>query len=185
MRRSSNAALFWPVMIVVTAIDFATKQLADSWLRPHSMPRTVIGDWDWFRFTLVHNPGAAFGLHVGSQSRWIFMGLTIVALIILGRLYRSTRPGDATRVLALALVCGGAVGNLLDRIRSADGVVDFIDVGINEMTRWPTFNVADMAVSFGAFLLAWVLWEEDREAAAEVGGTPVPAPTVARESGEI
>jgi signal peptidase II len=85
--------------------------------------------------------------------------------------------------VALALVCGGAVGNLIDRVRSPLGVVDFIDVGISEMTRWPTFNVADMAVSFGAFLLAWVLWEEDREAASEVPA--VATASVARESGEL
>jgi signal peptidase II len=53
------------------------------------------------------------------------------------------------------------MGNLLDRIRHSDGVVDFIDVGLG-MSRWPTFNVADMAVSVGAVLLAWVLWDEDR-----------------------
>ena len=89
------------------------------------------------------------------------MALTVGALVILGRLYRSTRDGDFLRALAIALVCGGALGNLIDRIRSAAGVVDFIDVGIGDM-RWPTFNVADMAVSIGAFLLAIVLWAEDR-----------------------
>jgi signal peptidase II len=51
-------------------------------------------------------------------------------------------------------------------VRSPLGVVDFIDVGIGD-ARWPTFNVADMAVSTGAFLLAWVLWGEDRDAALE------------------
>jgi signal peptidase II len=66
-------------------------------------------------------------------------------------------------VLAIALVTSGAIGNLIDRLRSSQGVVDFIDVGIGER-RWPTFNVADMAVSSGAFLLAWVLWREEREA---------------------
>ena len=181
MRRSSNGALFWPVMFAVTATDIVSKRLAVSWLVPHSLPRDVAGDW--LRLTLVYNRGAAFGLNVGEYSRWIFMGLTIVALVILGRLFLSTRPGDVARVLALALVCGGAVGNLLDRIRSEDGVIDFIDIGINEITRWPTFNVADMAVSFGAFLLAWVLWEEDREAAADMA--PVSAGPVARESGEV
>ena len=60
-------------------------------------------------------------------------------------------------MIALALVCGGAVGNLIDRIRSRIGVVDFIDIGFGDW-RWPTFNVADMAVSIGAFLLAWALW---------------------------
>ena len=64
--------------------------------------------------------------------------------------------------MALALVCGGAVGNLIDRIRSNAGVVDFIDIGFGD-SRWPTFNIADMAVSLGAFLLAWVLWGEDTE----------------------
>jgi signal peptidase II len=181
MRRSSNAALFWPVMLLVTASDFATKALAVKSLVPKAMPHNVFGDW--FRLALVFNPGAAFGLNVGLYSRFIFMGLTIVALIILARLYRSTRPGDASRVIALALVCGGAIGNLIDRVRSPDGVIDFIDVGISEITRWPTFNVADMAVSFGAFLLAWVLWEEDRDLAADVA--PVTAGSVVRESGEV
>ena len=181
MRRSSNAALFWPVMIAVTAIDFLTKALAVHSLPLKAMPHPVVGDW--VRLALVRNPGAAFGLNVGIYSRYIFMGLTIVALIILARLYRSTRAGDVSRVAALALVCGGAIGNLIDRVTSVDGVIDFIDVGISEITRWPTFNVADMAVSFGAFLLAWVLWEEDRELTTEVA--PVTAASVARESGEV
>ncbi|HEY2377153.1 MAG TPA: signal peptidase II [Gemmatimonadaceae bacterium] len=181
MRRSSNAALFWPVMLLVTVSDFITKRLAVETLIERSLPRDVFGDW--FRLALVRNPGAAFGLNVGLYSRFIFMALTIVALIILARLYRSTRPGDASRVVALALVCGGAIGNLIDRVSSAKGVIDFIDVGISEITRWPTFNVADMAVSFGAFLLAWVLWEEDRDLAGEVA--PVTAGSVARESGEV
>ena len=57
----------------------------------------------------------------------------------------------------------GAFGNLIDRIVSPRGVVDFIDIGIGD-SRWPTFNVADMAVSTGAFLLAWVMWGEDKAA---------------------
>jgi signal peptidase II len=181
MRRSSNAALFWPVMVFITAIDFVTKKLALERLVTSAMPHPVFGGW--FRLALVRNPGAAFGLNVGEYSRYIFTALTIVALVILARLYRSTRPGDISRVLALALVCGGAIGNLIDRVSSESGVVDFIDVGISEITRWPTFNVADMAVSFGAFLLAWVLWEEDRDLTGEVA--PVTAGSVARESGEV
>ena len=108
-------------------------------------------------------------------SRWIFMVLTIGALVILGRLYQATRQGDLVRTLALGLVCGGAVGNLIDRIRSPQGVVDFIDVGVGDL-RWPTFNVADMAVSVGAFLLAWVLWGEERSPAPVVAAAPAPAP---------
>jgi len=149
--------LFWSVLLSVTAIDVVTKQLAVSMQGriPHSLFHG-----DWLQFTLVHNPGAAFGLNVGPHSRWVFMFLTLVALVILGRLYKATQAGDRLRTFALALVCGGAVGNLIDRVKSASGVVDFIDVGIGD-SRWPTFNVADMAVSIGAFLLAWVLWGEE------------------------
>lgn len=175
--RRSNAGLFWPVLVLVTAIDFSTKAIAASRLGFEGLPHSVAGEW--LRFTLVHNPGAAFGLHVGVYSRWIFMMLTVVALFILGRLYYATRAGDVVRTWSLALVCGGALGNLIDRIASARGVVDFIDIGIGD-SRWPTFNVADMAVSIGAFLLAWVLWGEDTEAEL----VPMPAPAAATISGE-
>ncbi len=157
-----NPPLFWGVLIMVVALDIVTKVLAVANLSPQHIPHDVLGDH--LRLTLVYNPGAAFGLHLGSYSRWIFMALTIGALVVLGRLYQATRQGDIVRTLALALVCGGAVGNLIDRVRSPLGVVDFIDVGLRDM-RWPTFNIADMAVSVGAFLLAWVLWGEERETA--------------------
>jgi len=167
MQSGRNGRLFWPILIAIVASDVITKATADAVLNRLS-PREVIGDW--LRFTLVYNPGAAFGLHVGPASRWVFMALTIGALLILGRLFVSSRDGDRMRVTSLALVCGGALGNLIDRIRWDKGVVDFIDVGVRD-ARWPTFNVADMAVSMGAFLLAIVLWAEDRpvEDSARVG----------------
>lgn len=170
-RSKSNGFLFWPILLVVVASDIATKWLAVEKLSdPLRMPHEVVGEY--VRFTLVYNPGAAFGLNVGDHSRWVFMALTVGALLILGRLYLSTRRGDRTRVLALALVCGGAVGNLIDRIRHDLGVVDFLDIGFGD-ARWPTFNIADMAVSSGAFLLAIVLWAEDRAAgASKVGLVP-------------
>ena len=157
-RGRANTTLFWSVLGTVVAADVITKAIAVYSLVPQRIPHELFGDT--VRFTLVYNPGAAFGLHLGSYSRWIFMVLTIGALFILGRLYRATRDGDLLRTLAISLVCAGAVGNLIDRIRSSQGVVDFIDVGVGD-ARWPTFNVADMAVSVGAFLLAWVLWGED------------------------
>jgi signal peptidase II len=159
----SKSGIFWPILIAVVACDVVTKAIAVKTLGLQRVPHEVIGEY--LRFTLVYNPGAAFGLHVGPHSRWVFLGLTIGALLILGRLYVSASPADRPRVISLALVCGGAVGNLIDRIRSHLGVVDFLDVGIGD-ARWPTFNVADMAVSIGAFLLAIVLWAEDRPAEA-------------------
>jgi signal peptidase II len=163
MRRGSKAVLFWPVIAFVAVLDVVTKAMAVRGLVPQRVPHEVLGEY--VRLTLVYNPGAAFGLHLGPQSRWIFTVLTLVALVILGRLYQATRRGDTPRVLSLALVCAGAIGNLIDRLRSDLGVVDFLDVGVGA-TRWPTFNVADMAVSVGAVLLAWVLWQEDRAISA-------------------
>jgi signal peptidase II len=183
MRRNSAAA-FWAVVAAVTAADVFTKWWAESALRPQGYPRNVAGEW--LRMTLVYNPGAAFGLNVGEHSRWVFMALTVIALGILGRLYMNTRDGDMSRSVALALVCAGALGNLIDRVRSDRGVVDFIDIGVNA-TRWPTFNVADMAVSSGAVLLAYVLWYQDQQDSAASlarpeGGAAAPVPA---EHGEL
>ena len=163
-----RSRVFWPVVISVVLSDILTKWIAVAELYPRGVPREVFGDV--VRLTLVYNRGAAFGLHLGEYSRWIFLGLTIAALVILAQLYRATPARDIARTLAIALVSGGAVGNLIDRVRGPQGVVDFIDIGFRDM-RWPTFNVADMAVSTGAVLLAWVLWGEDqteRAAAATV-----------------
>ena len=160
--RHANTFLFWGVIVVVVLLDVVTKAMAVYSLTPAYTPHEIIGDV--VRFTLAYNPGAAFGLNLGAASRWIFTALTIVALAVLGALYRATRAGDYLRTLALALVSAGAIGNLIDRIRWDVGVVDFIDVGIG-MHRFWTFNVADSAVSVGAVLLGWVLLQQDREAA--------------------
>lgn len=151
--------IFWPVLITVILSDIVTKWIAVSDLYPRGVPREVFGDV--VRLTLVYNRGAAFGLHLGQYSRWIFLVLTIAALVILAQLYRQTSVRDVARTLAISLVSGGAIGNLIDRVRGPQGVVDFIDIGFGDL-RWPTFNVADMAVSTGAVLLAWVLWGEER-----------------------
>jgi signal peptidase II len=172
-RSNGKAALFWPIVVLLVIADRVTKLVAEQTLWPRFVPREVWGDF--LRWTLVYNPGAAFGLHLGQYSRWIFLVLTVAALVILARLYRQTAPGDRWRTLAIALVTAGAIGNLIDRIISPNGVVDFIDVGIGNR-RWPTFNVADMAVSTGAILLAVVLWGEDRAAArASLAGDSTPA----------
>lgn len=155
-----------PATVVgVFVVDQVTKLVAADQLAPAYLPHPVVGDA--VRFTLVYNPGAAFGLHLGPASRWIFAALTVGALVLLYRLWRETKAGDWTRASAIALVAGGAFGNLLDRLRSERGVVDFIDVGVGP-SRWPTFNVADIAVTCGAILLAIVLWREDTARAARL-----------------
>lgn len=149
--------LFWAVALVLVAGDFVTKRLAERSLLPFP-PVEVIGEWVQLR--LVYNQGAAFGLHLGPWSRWIFLGVAVLAIVLLYRLARSSPARDWMRQVSCGLVAGGAAGNLVDRIRSAQGVVDFIDVGVGA-TRWPTFNVADMGVSVGAIALALSLWLED------------------------
>ena len=159
----ANARLFWTTIVIVVLLDVATKFLVQHTLQPLA-PKPIIGDV--VRFTLVYNRGAAFSMSLGEQSRWIFGGFAVIALFILWSLYRQSAPGDRARVLALALASGGAAGNLIDRIREPLGVVDFIDIGVGSVRFW-TFNVADSAVTVGALLLAWVLWGEDRAAAAK------------------
>lgn len=155
---SRPAASFWTPLVGVAVLDVATKYLAHVRLRTAYVPREVLGDA--LRWTLLYNPGAAFGLHLGPYSRWIFLGITAVVLVILWQLYRATPPDRWVRALALGLVAGGAVGNLINRIWSARGVVDFIDIGIGG-SRWPAFNVADMGVTAGALLLVIVLQREE------------------------
>jgi len=168
MASAASRRVFWGTIAGVVALDFVTKFLAEAVLV--GRPISVIGDYVVLR--LVYNQCAAFGLCLGAYSRWIFFGLAIAALFVLRSMVLSARPGDRFRILSLALVCAGAVGNVLDRIRNAQGVVDFVDVGIGS-ARWPTFNVADMAVSVGAFLLAWVLWGDERSQAPVVTAASV------------
>ena len=142
MPSDAERRLFWITAACVVLVDFVTKLVAESALL-HTAAVPIFGDWVQLR--LVYNRGAAFGLHVGTFSRWVFLGVAVVAIVVLARMSRGGPPGDRFRQLALGLVAGGAAGNLVDRIRSARGVVDFLDVGVGTL-RWPTFNVADMAV---------------------------------------
>jgi signal peptidase II len=146
----------------VVALDLVTKLIAVRALPPY-LGVPLMGNA--FQLRLVYNSGAAFGLNVGDHSRWVFMGLSVAAILVLISMLRSTRPGDWLRLYALAAICAGALGNLIDRVRSARGVVDFLDVGVGAL-RWPTFNVADMAVTCGAFALALSLWGEGKKGAA-------------------
>lgn len=158
MASAADRRLFWGVAGGLVIADLVTKLIAEAQLT-RRMPLSVIGEWVQLR--LVYNQGAAFGIHVGEHSRWVFLVLALIALAVLGSMVRTTRPGDRFRLLALALVCGGATGNLIDRLRSPMGVVDFVDVGVGAW-RWPTFNVADSAITIGAIALAVSLWLEGR-----------------------
>jgi signal peptidase II len=153
---------FARLVVVVLILDLVTKLAAEVWLRRH-LGIPVIGDF--FQLRLVYNPGAAFGINVGAYSRWVFMALSMAALVVLGSMYRSTPAGDGVRLYALGLISAGASGNLVDRVRSPNGVVDFLDFTFGTF-HFPTFNVADSAVTCGAVLLALSLWNEGQHAEA-------------------
>jgi signal peptidase II len=152
------------IVAVIVLLDQWTKWLAVRYLVPRHMPHDVIGDF--VRFTLTYNPGAAFGMHLGEASRWVFTILTLLILGFLYRLYHGTPRNDTPLRLAVATVMGGAIGNLVDRLRSPSGVVDFIDIGVGDVRFW-TFNVADTAVSLGAACLVFLLWRRDVQHARE------------------
>lgn len=106
---------------------------------------------DFVRLTFVRNSGTAFGLLSGNNLALVFTTLlAIAALLIL--VFRS-RKTDGRLAFPLVLVLGGALGNLIDRIRLGE-VIDFIDIGF-ESFRWPVFNVADIAVTLGVALFCY------------------------------
>jgi signal peptidase II len=161
---------FWPVLLAVLLLDCSTKRLAVEALSPPDVPHDVLGDV--FRLTLAYNRGMATGIPIGS--RWVLTGAAVAVIAILWRAYLRTAPGETVRVVALALLTGGAIGNVIDRVRWSGGVVDFVDIGVGTVRFW-TFNLADVAVTVGALLLAWVL-QHRPQAAIEVErkgpGTP-------------
>lgn len=140
------------VATIVIVSDVLTKQFALAMLPPPGLTVHVFGDY--VRFSLAFNRGAAFGMTVGPWSRIVFSAF---ALAMVGSLwvYAGRLFAPLTRlVIAFGLVGGGAIGNLIDRVRWERGVVDFIDIGIG-LTRFWTFNVADSAITVGAILLLW------------------------------
>jgi len=159
---SPKAVYFWPVLFTLVSSDCATKHFAQTHLVPARVPHLVAGEV--VRFTLTYNRGAAFGLDAGPHGRWLLVTLSLGVLIGLAGLYRQASARDRLLVFALGLTTGGAVGNLLDRVRSPRGVVDFIDLGFGDARFW-IFNLADAGISVGAVLLGFALWRRLRMSA--------------------
>ncbi|MDQ2694418.1 MAG: signal peptidase II [Pseudomonadota bacterium] len=134
---------------LVVLLDQATKQAAQ-WLLALHQPLPVLPS---FNLTLMYNTGAAFSFlaDAGGWQRWFFMllsfAISIVLVVWIGRL----KPGEGRLAAALALILGGAVGNLLDRALHGH-VIDFIQVYYDRW-YWPAFNVADSAITVGTALL--------------------------------
>ncbi len=136
----------------IVVLDQTTKAVALAHMAPGA-PITLVDGF--LALTLVMNTGLAFGLLSGLPTawRWVVALLSIVALIVLARVaVRVLTDGGLPARWSVALLFGGAVGNLIDRARLG-AVVDFVDVYYNGY-HWPAFNVADSAITIGVIFLA-------------------------------
>lgn len=143
-RRDSGAGrlLFPLVALFVVGAD----QLTKYWMLSLLFPHKVIPIFGSLRLALVYNKGVAFGLFAGQT----YLSLAVfAALVLIFVFYRSRLFYGLWGRLAFGLIFGGAVGNLIDRLRFGH-VVDFVDLGF-----WPVFNLADSAVTVGVFVLAY------------------------------
>lgn len=171
---TNKAKAFWPLLLLLVFADCTTKRLAEEHLVPEHVPHPVVGNL--VRLTLAYNPDAAFSFSLGQHSRLGFTVLALGVLVALGSVYRSTPAQDRMQSAALALVAGGAIGNVLDRFRTPGGtyrgVVDFIDIGVGGWRFW-TFNLADVGVTCGAILLALLMLR--RSSSESTASTPADA----------
>ena len=163
----------WIIPLAV-AIDQASKFIVRGSMTLYQS-EPVLGNF--FRLTYIHNPGAAFGLNVGSPL--LHTVFSFLALGILIYLYRSLTANERLLRLALCLVLGGAVGNIIDRLYLGE-VVDFFDFGLGDL-RWPIFNFADSFVTVGVLLLALGYSRREKtDSHPEPPSSPAPEEEIAR-----
>lgn len=152
----SRFTILWPAFTVVLLDQFSKIWVRSSMIIGESIP--VIGS-DFFRLTYVQNTGIAFGFRAGSPIFLIIFSAVASVLIFHILLFTRSRTmifDSKTIRTALSLILGGAIGNLIDRALFLR-VTDFLDFDFPDfiMTRWPIFNIADMAVTIGVTL--WCL----------------------------
>lgn len=140
-------------LLWLSAAVVAADQLTKFWIEAVFREFEVLVVWPVFNLTLVYNTGAAFSLlsDAGGWQRWFFVGLASVISLAMVAWLRQLRADERLTGFGLALVIGGAVGNLIDRVRLGK-VVDFLQWHW-EQWYWPSFNVADSAITVGVVLL--------------------------------
>ena len=142
--------MFTVIAVGVLVLDQATKAFVRASMVPGESITVVQG---LLNLTFVNNIGAAFGLFPGRQP--VFIATSLVVLFVVAAYWRRARPTEWPVVVALALVCAGAVGNLIDRVL-VGRVTDFFEFGF---VQFPVFNIADMAILTGVGILAlWILF---------------------------
>lgn len=143
----------WLSVVFIFAVlsDQFSKFVVDSTFNLYDS-RIVLGDY--LRLTYIRNSGAAFGISFGSSK--VMFAVTVLVIIFLVYLYLkgTLRPEHIIGKIAVIMVLGGAIGNLIDRIRMGE-VIDFIDMGIGNH-RWPIYNFADIYVTIGMFILFFI-----------------------------
>ncbi|MGE7994096.1 signal peptidase II [Pseudomonas sp. NPDC089554] len=149
--RFGRLAWLW-LSLLVLVIDQATKVYFDSSL---SMYQQIVVIPDYFSWTLAYNTGAAFSFLADSSGwqRWLFAVIAVVVSAVLVVWLKRLGRNETWLAIALALVLGGALGNLYDRVVLGH-VVDFILVHWRNTHYFPAFNVADSAITVGAVMLA-------------------------------
>jgi signal peptidase II len=158
------------VFVVSLVLDIVTKHLINANLTYADRIPVIEG---FFYLTHVRNTGAAFGLLRDAPvllRMTFFIGIAIVAIGIVIQFFYRLAPGDRLSALALGLILGGAVGNLIDRIRLGE-VVDFLHFNLWGGYAWPDFNLADswIVVGVGLLVLELLASEGDERAGAEPG----------------
>lgn len=135
--------------VLVVVLDQGSKWLAEAALTPYT-PVTLIPS---LNLTLMYNEGAAFSFLAGAGGwqRWFFAGLAAAVAVVLALWLRRLQATERVTAAGIALVLGGAVGNLIDRVHTGR-VVDFIDAYYADW-HWPAFNLADSAITLGVALL--------------------------------
>lgn len=137
------------ITLLVIILDQVSKIAAEQYLVFHQpLPLMPL-----FNFTLVYNEGAAFSFlsDAGGWQRWFFILLSLSISVILVFWLRKLKPQQKLQTASIALILGGAIGNLIDRSLYGH-VIDFIDV-YYDIHHWPAFNIADSAIFVGALLL--------------------------------
>jgi signal peptidase II len=148
VKHANMLKYLWISLLVIIA-DQLTKWLADTQLEYHQA-FTVAPYFEWY---LSYNPGAAFSFlsNAGGWQRWFFTILAIVISIVLFVWIKKLGDKEKLTAIALTMILGGAIGNLIDRVLYGY-VIDFIQVWLGSYP-WPAFNIADSAISVGAVIL--------------------------------
>ncbi len=147
----------WPIFLGLAGTILVLDQLTKSWLVSFLQPgQSVAVVGDYVRLVHSQNNGGLFGLFRGQALVFGLVSIVVVALIVV---YHGRAGGGRYLSITLGLLLGGALGNLVDRLRLGY-VVDFVDAGIGDV-RWYTFNVADAGISFSLLLLlAASIWPQ-------------------------